>query len=71
MTVPQIQRVHLVLNHHVEIFNPFGLVVEPREVLWCIGILIDRMTWQVHRLLQTDTRATHHHTRSLLRGLNV
>ena len=66
MSVPEIQRVHLVLYHHVQILHPLLLVVEPREVLWRIRILIDGMTWQINRLLQSDTCATHHHLRCFL-----
>ena len=71
MSVPEIQRVHLVLYHHVQILHPLLLVVEPREVLWRIRILIDGMTWQINRLLQSNTCATHHHAWHFRSQLNA
>ena len=44
VTVPQVEGVHLVLYQHIEIFRPLLFVVEPREVLWRIGIFIDLMS---------------------------
>ena len=61
MTIPQIQRIHLVLHHHIQILHPLLFVVEPREVLWRVGIFIDCMPRQIDRLLKSDARATHHH----------
>ena len=71
MSVPQVQRVHLVLHHHIQILHPLLLVVEPREVLWCIGVFIDSMTWQINCLLQSDTCTTHHHTWHFRSRLNA
>ena len=65
VAVPQVQRVVLVLDHHVKILHPLLLVVEPREVLWRIGILINGMSRQIDGLLQSDARTAHHHLRSL------
>ena len=61
MAVPEIERVHLVVDEHVEVTRPQRLVIEPREVLRGVRILIDLMAGQVSRLLQADTRAAQHH----------
>ena len=61
MTVPQIHRVHIVGGQHVEIFNPKGFVVEPREVLRRIRIFVDPMPRQINRLLQSHTGTAKHH----------
>ena len=71
MAIPQVERVHLVLHQHVEILHPLGLVVKPREVLRSIGILIDAVSWQVDRLLQSDTCAAHHHIGLFCRRLHT
>ena len=69
MTVPEVERVILVLYHHVQVLHPFLLVVEPREVLWRVGVFIDAMPWQIDRLLQSDARAAHDHAWRFLDGL--
>ena len=51
MTIPQVERIVFVLYHHVEVFHPFRLVVEPREVLRRIGILVDGMAREIDGLL--------------------
>ena len=71
MAVPQVQRIVLVLNHHIEILHPLLFVIEPREVLGCIGIFIDGMARQIYCFLQSDACAAHHHTRLFHRQLNI
>ena len=69
MTVPQVQRVVFVLHHHVEVFHPLLLVVEPREVLRGVRVFINTMTRQIDRLLQSDAGASHHHLGCFLNGM--
>ena len=66
MTVPQVHRVHIIGGQHVEIFNPKGFVVEPREVLGRIRIFVDPMPRQINRLLN-PTQAP----RSTISGASV
>ena len=66
MPVPEVQRIELVLHHHVEVPDPLFLIVEPREVLGCVRVFIDGMSWQILRLLQSDAGAAHHHLRTLV-----
>ena len=61
MTVPQVHRIHIIGGQHVEIFNPKGFVVEPREVLGRIRIFVDPMPRQINRLLQSHTGTAKHH----------
>ena len=69
MTVPEVERVILVLYHHVQVLHPFLLVVEPREVLWRVRVFIDAMARQIDRFLQSDARAAHDHAWRFLDGL--
>ena len=61
MSVPQIQRVHPVVDEHVEVPYPQLFIVEPREILGCIRILIDPMPGQIGCLLKSHTSPTKHH----------
>ena len=63
VAVPQVDRVHAVVDEHVEIVYPLLLVIEPREELWRVRILIDHASGQEIRLLHADTSATEHHLR--------
>ena len=69
MTVPEVERVILVLYHHVQVLHPFLLVVEPREVLWRVRVFIDAMPRQIDRFLQSDAGAAHDHAWRFLDGL--
>ena len=71
VTVPEVERVHLVLHQHVEVFYPLCFVVEPWEILWGIGILINCMPRQINSLLQSDAGATHHHSWGFCDGLYI
>ena len=65
MTIPKVERVHAVFDHHVEVAQPHLLVVEPREVLRRVGIFIDGTTRQELRLLHADTGSAKHHLGSI------
>ena len=71
VAVPEVERVELALHHHVEVAQPRRLVVEPGEVLPCVGIFVDGMSGQVDGLLQSDARAAHHHLRCFANGVHV
>ena len=61
MAVPQVDGVHIVLGQQVKIAYPEVAVVEPREVLRRVRVLIDAVAWQVDRLLQPHTSAAKLH----------
>ena len=65
MTIPEIERIHLVVYEHIEILDPLFLVIEPREVLRCIRVFVNLMTRQINGLLQTYTSTTEHHFRCI------
>ena len=69
VSVPQIDRVHAILDQHIEILHPQLLIVEPREGLGRVGILIDRASGQVVGLLHTDAGAAQHHLGGILKML--
>ena len=66
MTVPEIERIHLVVYEHIKILNPLFLVIEPREILWGIRVFVNLMTRQINGLLQANTGTTEHHFRRIL-----
>ena len=61
MAVPQEHGVHVVCCEHVEIFYPQLLVVEPREVLWCVRIFVNFVPWQVDCLLKAHACSAYFH----------
>ena len=71
MPIPEIHRVHVVGRQHVQIPHPQVLVVEPREVLRGVGILVNLMARQIGGLLQAHARAAKHHLRCLGDGFQM
>ena len=65
MTVPEIERIHLVVYEHIEILDPLFLVIEPREVLWGIRVFVNLMARQINGFLQAYAGTTEHHFRCI------
>jgi len=57
VAVPQVKRVHPVLDEEVKILKPEGLVVEPWKQLRRVWVLIDSTARQDVGLLHPDTGA--------------
>ena len=66
VSVPQIDRVHAILDQHIEVLHPQLLIIEPREGLGRVGIFVDRAPGQVVGLLHTDAGASQHHLGGIL-----
>jgi hypothetical protein len=61
MAVPQVERVEAVLGEEIEVLGPEGLVVEERERLRGIRVLVDAPPGQKVGLLHADARPAQDH----------